>query len=150
MNVTAQKRMASEIMKCGIHRVYLDPEHIDDIQMAITREDIRNLIKNGIIKKRYIEGISRVRANLLHQKKKEGQRRGIGSRKGHAGARMPEKRHWINNIRPLRRELKKLRDSKKIDTAIYRKLYLKAKGGTFSSVAVLHRYIEENKLIRSV
>jgi large subunit ribosomal protein L19e len=149
MNVTAQKRMASEILKCGVHRVYMDPEHIDDVQMAITREDIRNLIKNGIIGKHYIEGISRVRANLLHQKKKEGQRRGIGSRKGKAGARIPEKRRWINNIRPLRRELRKLRDTKKIDTLTYRKLYLKAKGGTFNSVAILHRYIEENKLIRS-
>ena len=62
MNIHPQKRMASEILKCGIHRYYMNPESIDDVQMAITREDIRNLIKNGIIRKRQKIGISRVRA----------------------------------------------------------------------------------------
>ena len=52
MNVTAQKRMAAEILKCGIHRVYIEPEYIDEVVMAITREDIRNLITQGIIQKR--------------------------------------------------------------------------------------------------
>jgi large subunit ribosomal protein L19e len=150
MNVKAQRRMASEILKCGIHRIYLNPEAVDDIQMAITREDIRNLIKNGMIQKRYKQGISRVRANELHRKKQAGARRGIGSRKGLRSARDPDKQKWINRIRPQRRELKKLRDLNKIDVNVYRKLYLKAKGGAFNSVATMHRYIEENKLMRSV
>lgn len=150
MNVTAQRRMAAEILKCGVHRVYFAPDAIDDISMAITREDIRNLIKNGVIGKRYKLGISRSRANALHEKKQMGRARGFGSRKGAQTARTPSKLRWINNIRPLRRELKKMRDLKRIDTAVYRKLYMKAKGGAFNSVATLHRYIEDNKLIRSV
>lgn len=150
MNIKAQRRMASEILKCGIHRVYLNPEAVDDIQMAITREDIRNLIKNGMIQKRYKKGISRVRANELHRKKQDGARRGIGSRRGLRSARDPDKLKWINHIRPQRRELKKLRDLNKIDVGVYRKLYLKAKGGAFNSVATMYRYIEENKLMRSV
>jgi large subunit ribosomal protein L19e len=149
MNVTAQRRMAAEILKCGLHRVFLDPSAIDDIQMAITREDIRNLIKNGVISKRYKQGISRARANELHEKKQRGHARGPGSHRGPKTARSPEKREWINRIRPQRRELKKLRDAKKIDVSTYRELYLKAKGGTFNSVANLKRYIEENKLMRS-
>ena len=49
MNLTAQKRIAAEILKCGENRVYFDPYLMDEIKMAITREDIRNLIKEGII-----------------------------------------------------------------------------------------------------
>ena len=47
MNLKAQKRMAAEILKCGENRVYFDPYMIEDIKMSITREDIRNLIKEG-------------------------------------------------------------------------------------------------------
>ncbi|QEE15348.1 50S ribosomal protein L19e [Promethearchaeum syntrophicum] len=149
MNVNAQKRLAAEILKCGENRVYIEPDFIDDVSMAITREDIRNLIKNKIISKRNKIGISRIRANLNLKKKQKGRARGIGSRKGKKTARSPPKRNWINRIRPLRRELKKLRNTKQIEISVYRKLYLKAKGGAFNSVATLYRYIEENKLMRN-
>ena len=149
MNINAQKRLAAEILKCGQNRVYIEPDFIDDVSMAITREDIRNLIKNKVISKRHKIGISRIRANLNLKKKQKGRGRGIGSRKGKKTARSPPKRNWINRIRPLRRELKKLRDTKKIEVSIYRTLYLKAKGGAFNSVATLYRYIEENKLMRN-
>jgi len=149
MNISAQKRLAAEILKCGQNRVYIEPEFIDDVLMAITREDIRNLIKNKVISKRKKIGISRVRANVQLKKKQKGRGRGIGSRKGKKTARSPPKRNWINRIRPLRRELKKLRDTKQIDVSVYRQLYLKAKGDAFNSVATLHRYIEENKLKRN-
>jgi large subunit ribosomal protein L19e len=150
MNVTAQRRIAAQILKCGINRVFIDSVHLDDVSMAITRDDIRQLIKNGIIKKRYEIGISRSRAKELHEKKLEGRARGLGSRKGPKTARMGKKRLWINHIRPLRRELKKLRDRKLIDTATYRTLYLQSKGGQFHSVAHLKRHIEEQKLFRRI
>ena len=149
MNVTAQKRLAAEILKCGVHRVYIHPDGIDDVLMAITREDIRNLIKNKIIQKRQKIGISRVRAKEKLVKKQKGRARGIGSRKGLKTARSPTKRRWINRIRPQRRELKKLRSTKKIEVSVYRELYQKAKGGAFNSVATMYRYIDENKLMRS-
>ncbi len=57
MSLKAQKRMAAEILKCGENRVYFDPYLIDDIKMAITREDIRNLVKEGIILKKYVDYI---------------------------------------------------------------------------------------------
>jgi len=53
MSLKAQKRMAAEVLKCGENRVYFDPYLIDEIKMAITREDIRNLVKEGIIIKKY-------------------------------------------------------------------------------------------------
>ncbi|MHA1673094.1 MAG: 50S ribosomal protein L19e [Promethearchaeota archaeon] len=149
MNITAQKRLASEILKCGVHRVYVHPDYIDDVLMAITREDIKNLIKNKIITKRKKKGISRYRVKKAKEKKQKGRSRGNGSRKGVKTARSPSKRNWINRIRPLRRELKKLRSTERIEVTTYRTLYMKAKGGSFNSVATLHRYIDEHKMWRN-
>jgi large subunit ribosomal protein L19e len=148
MNVTAQKRMAAEILKCGLYRVYIEPDYVDDVVMAITRDDIRNLIQQGIIQKRQKIGISKYRTNLRKDRKKRGRARGYGKRKGLASARNPTKRAWINTIRPLRRELKQLRDTGKIEKNIYRKMYLRAKGGSFKSVATLQRYLKDHKLIK--
>ncbi|MHA1194702.1 MAG: 50S ribosomal protein L19e [Promethearchaeota archaeon] len=148
MSLKAQRRMAAEILKCGENRVYFDPYLIEDIKMAITREDIRNLIKEGIIRKKYKKGISKFRKNLRHDRKKRGRARGLGKRKGKKHARNPKKEAWMRRIRPQRRELKKLRDRKLITPATYRKLYRKAKGGTFNSVAQMHRYIRENELLK--
>jgi len=148
MSLKAQKRMAAEVLKCGENRVYFDPYLIDEIKMAITREDIRNLVKEGIIIKKYKKGNSKNRKNQLHERKKKGRARGLGKRKGKKGARYPKKKKWMNRIRPQRRELKKLRDRKLITTATYRKLYKNAKGGMFASVAQMNRYIKEKDLIR--
>jgi large subunit ribosomal protein L19e len=148
MSLKAQKRMAAEILKCGENRVYFDPYLIDEIKMAITREDIRNLVKEGIILKKYKKGNSKYRKNVRHERKKKGRARGLGKRKGTKYARLPKKKRWMNRIRPQRRELKKLRDRKLITTATYRKLYKNAKGGMFNSVAQMNRYIKEKELIR--
>jgi large subunit ribosomal protein L19e len=148
MSLKAQKRMAAEVLKCGENRVYFDPYLIDEIKMAITREDIRNLVKEGIILKKYKQGNSKFRKNLRHERKKKGRSRGLGKRKGTKHARLPKKKRWMNRIRPQRRELKKLRDRKLITTATYRKLYRNAKGGMFNSVAQMNRYIKEKEFIR--
>jgi large subunit ribosomal protein L19e len=140
--------MAAEILKCGVHRVYFDPYLIEDIKLAITREDIRNLIKEGVIQKKYKEGISKYRKNLRHERKKKGRARGLGKRKGTKHARTPKKKSWIRKIRPLRKELKKLRERKSITATTYRKLYKNAKGGMFANVAQLNRYIKEKDLIK--
>ena len=148
MNLSAQRRMAAVILKCGENRVYFDPYLIEDIKMAITREDIRNLVKEGIIQKKYKKGISNYRKKVQHERKKKGLGRGLGKRKGTKGARTPKKRLWIKRIRPLRRELKKMRDRKLITPATYRKLYRNAKGGMFNSVSQLNRHINDKELLR--
>ncbi|MFX1392542.1 MAG: 50S ribosomal protein L19e [Promethearchaeota archaeon] len=148
MNLNAQKRMAAEILKCGENRVYFDPYLQDEIKMAITREDIRNLIKEGVIQKKYKKGISNYRKKYLHERRKKGKGRGLGKRKGTKHARFPKKKAWITKIRPIRKELKKLRGRKLITTATYRKLYKNAKGGMFNSVSQLNRYIKDKELFR--
>ena len=148
MSLKAQKRIAAEILKCGENRVYFDPYLIEDIRMAITREDVRNLIKEGVISKKYEKGISKHRKLVRHERKKKGRARGLGKRKGKKYARSPKKKIWMAKIRPQRRELKKLRERKMITPATYRILYKNAKGGMFNSVAQMNRYIREKELIK--
>jgi large subunit ribosomal protein L19e len=148
MNLSVQKRIASDVLSCGTHRVWLDTERAEEISMAITREDIRKLVHRGLIKKKPEKATSRVRARKNALQRKKGRRRGYGKRKGTASARVSRKSRWMQRIRPLRKELKKMRDSRYVERNIYRKLYRMAKGGAFRSVAHLRTYVEERQLIR--
>jgi len=40
----SQRRLAAQILKVGQNRVWINPERIDDVEAAITREEIRKLI----------------------------------------------------------------------------------------------------------
>ncbi|MGD2065814.1 MAG: 50S ribosomal protein L19e, partial [Candidatus Bathyarchaeota archaeon] len=44
MSLKSQRRLAAEIMKVGENRVWIDPERIDYVEAAITREEIKKLI----------------------------------------------------------------------------------------------------------
>ncbi len=133
MDVRFQRRLAADIFKCGEDRVWLDPNALDEIKEAVTREDVKMLIKRGLIKKKQVKGTSRVRANYIKRQKEKGLRSGHGSRKGKKYARYPRKQRWMKNIRSIRRTLRDLRDSGKIDKHTYRRFYLLAKGGTFKN-----------------
>ena len=128
-----QRRMASELLKCGVNRVWMDQDRLDEIAKAVTKEDIRVLINGKAIKTRAIQGISSARRNYAKSQKNKGRRRGHGSRKGAKYARMPKKERWIKTIRPIRTYLRKLRDEKQITPSVYRKYYMRAKGGEFRS-----------------
>lgn len=70
MNLTPQKNIAARILNVGVKRVWIDPESEEDLSLALTREDVRKLISDGIIRKKPIMGVSRGRArNLLTQKR---------------------------------------------------------------------------------
>lgn len=148
MNLRSQRRMASEILKAGENRIWIDPDRVEDVELAISREEIRKLIHEKAIRKLPEKGISRARARILHEKKKKGRRRGHGSRQGAKGARFPRKRMWIIRIRAQRRRLRELRDKHIITRKDYRRLYIMAGSGAFRSVAALERYIEAHNLRR--
>lgn len=128
-----QKRLAADILKCGVNRVWIDPNKEDEVQDCITRGDVRNAIESGLIKAKPKEGTSKGRIRHAAKQKASGKRKGPGSRKGTANARVPSKRAWIATIRPIRDELKKLRADGKISPSVYRLYYRKAKGGAYTS-----------------
>ncbi|MCD6576357.1 MAG: 50S ribosomal protein L19e [Nanoarchaeota archaeon] len=145
MKLDLQRRIAAKILKVGESRVWMDPDSAEEISKAITKEDIRGLIAQGLIKAKPKVGVSRARAKMLKSQRKRGRRKGHGSRKGAEKARTNKKRKWINRIRPLRRVLKSLKASGKLSSQVYRSLYSKAKGNFFRSTAHLKSYIEKLK-----
>jgi len=143
-----QRRMASSLLKCGLHRVWMDQDRLDEIAKAVTKDDIRVLINGGAIKSRQIKGISSGRKKFVAKQKEKGRRRGHGSRKGAKYARLPKKERWIRTIRPIRSYLKTLRDDKKIDKTTYRRYYRKAKGGEFRSRHHLQTHLISGGVIK--
>ena len=133
MDLRNQRRMAAEILKCGENRVWMDPDKLEDIEECITRSDIRIAVDSGTIKAKPKQGSSKGRIRHTANQKASGKRKGPGSRKGTANARVPDKRRWIATIRPIRDELKTLRADGKITPSIYRFYYRRAKGGVYKS-----------------
>ena len=109
MNLSSQRRLASAVLDCGINRVWIDPERADEVSMAITREEIRKLIKDKAIKASPKNSTSRGRARILAAKKKKGRRVGQGSKKGKKYAVVKRKTRWMNRIRAQRKKLVDLR-----------------------------------------
>lgn len=148
MSLKSQRRLAAEIMKVGHGRVWIDPERIDYVEAAITREEIRKLIHEGVVKKLPEIGISRARARVLTEKRKKGLRRGPGGKSGPARSKISKKQAWMNRIRPIRRRLRELKDSRAITESVYRKLYDMSESGLFESKADLERYIKAHDMWR--
>lgn len=128
-----QRRLAAAIGKCGSDRVWIDPDRLSDVASAVTRADVRRLITGGAIVIKPARGVSRGRAREVAEQRKQGRRRGPGSRKGAQYARLPRKERWMRLIRALRDELTKLKTDKQIDAHHYREYYRRAKGGQFRS-----------------
>jgi large subunit ribosomal protein L19e len=143
-DLSAQKRMAADVLDVGKNRVWFDPEAQEEIAEAITREDIRELVDQGTIRADEVEGNSRGRARERDEKRAYGHRKGPGSRKGKSGGRQDSKDEWISRIRAQRARLKELRDDGPLNRSQYRELYNKASGGEFDSVDRLEAYAETN------
>jgi len=135
MQLTNQKRLAAKILGCGVHRVWINSDYIDMVASSVQTEDIREFIAQGIIKAKPVQGTSRVRARTRLEQKRKGRRKGQGTRRGTANARNPRKERWMRTIRAQRRVLKGFREDGTIDAAGYRHYYLKAKGGSYRSIA---------------
>ena len=147
-DLKSQRRLAAQILKVGQNRVWMDPEKVDDAETAMTREDIRRLIHEGVIRSQPEKGVSRGRARVLHKKKKKGLRSGIGSRTGSPRARITKKEAWMSKIRALRKRLRELKTRKIIAESAYRELYIMARSRRFESMADLERYLKAHELWR--
>ncbi len=142
MDLRLQRRLAAQILDCGVNRVWIDPNALEEVAAAATKDDIRELIKKGLIKRKPVQGVSRARINKRRAQKRKGRRRGYGRRKGKKTARLSRKRAWIIRVRALRKRLRELKQQNVIDRRTYRILYRKVKGGEFRSVSHLNAYIE--------
>ena len=141
-DLASQRRLAAAVLSCGESRVWINPEKLSEVQSALSREDIRNLIEEGAISSHQKKGISRGRARARIAKRAYGHCKGPGRRSGAKGARTPSKTQWIKKIRAQRKELRAQREAGSIMRTEYRKLYRRAAGGQFRNVAHLKAQIE--------
>jgi large subunit ribosomal protein L19e len=150
MNLRKQKELAARTLGVSKKRVKFVAKSAEDkkaLKEVISREDVRALVDDNLIKKLNKRGISRTRANKIAEQKKKGRRQGQGSRKGTANARNNKKRQWITRIRALRKMLQDLKASDRLENKVFRELYLKAKGNFFRNKRHLKLYIEQNNLL---
>jgi large subunit ribosomal protein L19e len=146
--LSSQRRLAAQILKVGQNRVWIDPQRMDDVETAITREEVKKLIHEKVITALPEKGVSRARAKTIREKKRKGRRKGVGSKTGAGHAKISKKEVWMSRIRSLRKRLRELKATRVITETTYRKLYSVAGSGKFESVADLERYLKAHDLWR--
>ncbi len=148
MQLKIQKRLAAQILKSSEKSIWLDSSRLDEIKEAITKVDIKSLIKDKAIKGKQKKGISKSRIRKNKEQKRKGRRSGAGSIKGGRNARLAKKRRWINRIRVQREFLQNLKGKDVINSSSYRSLYLKSKGGFLRSKRHIKVYMQEHNIIK--
>ena len=146
--LSSQRRLAAQILKVGQNRVWVDPQRMDDVGAAITREEVKKLIHEKVITATPEKGVSRARAKTIQEKKRKGRRKGVGSKTGAGYAKSSKKEVWMSRIRSLRKRLRELKATRVITETTYRKMYGVAGSGRFESVADLERYLKAHDLWR--
>ncbi len=140
---STQKKLAAKILKCGVNKVWIDPNpkniSRDKVFQAITRSDIRGFIKDGVIKK--LPDKKRAKNAPTKQQRH-------GKMKGAKGARRGKKDDWFRKVRPQRKLIKEMKDKNQLKPGAYRTIYRKVKGGVFRSRAHLQLYLKEKDLIK--
>lgn len=137
------RRLASSITNAGGTRIkILDQAKAKE---ALTRDDVRSLIKQGIIVVEQKKGVGRDKARFKQSRKQAGRRRGVGSKMGSKFAGTSRKDLWVVKVRSQRVLLKSLKP--KLQKGAYRELYSRIKGNYFRNKKHLISYLNENKLL---
>lgn len=147
MKLNVQKRIAADILKSGTNRVSFNTSRLKEIKEAITKADIRKLIKDGAINLNQIKGISSFRSKKIKLQRRKGKRKGLGSRKGKKTARTERKKAWMTKVRVQRKFVRLLKSKEIISVQNYRIIYKMIKGNIFRSKRHLKLYLNENNLI---
>jgi large subunit ribosomal protein L19e len=129
MNLSNKKILAAKTLGVGTGRIELNINRLEEIKEAITRQDIKDLVKSGAIKIKEPNGR---RKNV-----KRKQRRRIGKIKLKVKAR---KRSYIIITRKLRNYIKSLKAQEKITNEKYSELRKQIRNRSFKS----KRHLKEN------
>jgi large subunit ribosomal protein L19e len=144
MSLANKKEMAAKLLKVGVGRVKFNQDSLDRIEDAVTREDMKRLIKAGDIWAAQPRGISSGRKKARKVKKSK-RGRGTGSKEGKSTTRQPRKQSWVRQVRALRRYLKLQKAKHELNQEQFKHFYRKVKGGEIRSLRRLKELIEEEK-----
>ena len=72
MTIKTIKRMAADILKVGESRIWIDPERENTLYDVVSREQVKKLIHDGVIKKLPPSTPSRGRIRIRKMQKRKG------------------------------------------------------------------------------
>lgn len=130
MNLKGKKELASRCLKVGKDRIVFPNSGLEEIKEAITKQDIRDLSKNGIIKIKPING----RKKILKKSKKKSP--------GNIKKKVKKKKQeYVRITRKLRKYILELKKQEKISPEEHREMRKKIKNRAFKSKANLKEYV---------
>ena len=130
MNLAKKKQLAAEVLNVGKNKIKFASDKLPEIKEAITKQDIRDLYKEGFITIK----------SAIGRKKKKKRKTRVGPGKIRIKVKK-RKRDYINITRKLRSYLKELKNQGKIDNEVYWQLRKKIKMRYFKSKAYLKEYL---------
>jgi len=130
MKLDKKKALAANVLKVGKGRIQFDKDRLEEIKEAITKQDIRDLHKEGLIKIKEKKG----RRKIVKRK-----RRGAGSIKKKVKKR---KQEYVKITRKLRNYAQGLKKLGKINEEDYKRLRKEIKAKVFKSKAQLKENLE--------
>jgi large subunit ribosomal protein L19e len=133
MNLGKKKELAKRTFNVGKDRIVFIESRIDDIKEAITKQDMRDLKRDGAILIKEVGGRKKV---------KNRQARGAGNIRKVIGSR---KRDYINTTRKLRKYGAEIRRTGKITKEELVDIRKKIRNKVFRSKAHLREYVGELK-----
>ncbi len=147
MGTASVRKIAAGMLNCGQSRTRM--ELTKETEEALTRDDVRQLIRAGLVWKIQKKGTSKFMTKVAFRQKKKGRRTRTGSRHGTYNARSgPKKRRWIKSIRALRRLLSELKENGQIEHKTYTEFYPRIKGGEFRNKKHILAYLDDHDLLK--
>jgi large subunit ribosomal protein L19e len=150
MKLKNQKRIAAQLLKVGKTSVRFDEERLSDIKEAITKADMRGLIRDKAVFSIPHGSSSKGRLRKRLAQKRKGRQKGMGRKKGKKTSRLSKKLTWMIKTRLQRGFIRDLKNKELITTKTYREIYKKIKGNFFRSRNHIKLYLNENKLFENV
>jgi len=134
MNLSKKKALAARALNVGKARILFNVQRLGEIKEAITKQDIRDLHKEGIILIKEVKGRRKiVRRNT---------RKRMGSRK----KRILNKKHqYVTLTRKFRRYLAYLKNKKAISKEHFLQLRREIRARMFQTLTQLKERIKEVK-----
>ncbi|MEK6875304.1 MAG: 50S ribosomal protein L19e [Nanoarchaeota archaeon] len=131
MNLSKKKALAVRTFGVGKERIMFVKSRLDEIKEAITKQDIRDLVREGAIIIKRIKG-----------------RKGVNKRKSRSPGNIRKiarssKREYILSTRKLRRFANEMKKQEKITKDESNEIRKKIRNRIFKSKAHLKEYIQE-------
>ena len=132
MDLKTKKQLAARVLGVGTDRVMFDVTRLEEIKEALTRQDIKDLIKSRAIMKKEIGGRRKV------ERRKTRRREGKIKKKVNI-----RKRKYVLLTRKLRKTIKDLKKAGTLSKEKYLKLKKEIKSKMFRSRAHLMEAVKQ-------